>query len=314
MQLDRAQFLGIPSLGPEQADAVILPVPMEKTVSYGRGTGGGPQAIIDASMQIETFDETALVEFAEGPRLWTAPAVDCDCSVEECLRRIESAARPWRDRFLLALGGEHLISYGVVLGMADNLGEITIVHIDAHADLIDKLDGLRWSHGTVMRRLWERGCRLVQVGVRSLSSEEYELASSGPRISTYYAHQLPDRWPELMTEIAELEGRIFLSIDVDGLDPAIIPCTGTPLPDGLTWRQMMEIIRGVCLHKQARLIGADVVELVPSPTPPGSDPAAARLVSRLLAWWWRGRVNNSGANHPQPGPLPDGAGTRRFTH
>jgi agmatinase len=290
MQIDRTQFLGIPSLGPEQADAVILPVPMEKTVSYGRGTGGGPQAIIDASMQIETFDETALVEFADGPRPWTAPAVDCDCSVEECLRRIESASRQWRDRFLLALGGEHTISYGIVSGLAEELGEVTIVHIDAHADLIDELEGLRWSHGTVMRRLWERGCRLVQVGIRSVSSEEFFLlASSGPRISTYYAHQLPDRWPELLSELAALEGKIFLSIDVDGLDPAIFPFTGTPLPDGLSWRQMMELIRVLCMHKQARLIGADVVELVPSPTPPGSDPAAARLVSRLLAWWHRGR-------------------------
>jgi agmatinase len=140
-----------------------------------------------------------------------------------------------------------------------------------------------------MRRLWERGCRLVQIGIRSLSSEEHELADSGQRIATFYAHQLHERWGELLAVLADLRGKVYLTVDVDGLDPGIIPSTGTPQPGGLTWRQAMDVIRSVTRAPAARLLGADLVEFVPSPHPPGCDPAAARLAMKILAWWWSAR-------------------------
>ena len=115
----------------------------------------------------------------------------------------------------------------------DDLAGVTVVQIDAHADLADELHGRRWSHGTVMRRLWEQGCRLVQIGIRSLSREEYEVATAGPRIATYYAHRLEEQWAEVLETLRGLEGKVYLTIDVDGLDPSIIPSTGTPLPGGL---------------------------------------------------------------------------------
>jgi agmatinase len=128
----------------------------------------------------------------------------------------------------------------------------------------------------------------VQIGIRSLSRAEYQLASAGPRIATYYAHRLPDQWAEVLETLRGLEGKIYLSIDVDGLDPSIVPSTGTPLPGGLSWRQMMEIIRVLAGESRGRLIGADIVESVPSPVPPGCDPIVARLAAKLLAWWWKG--------------------------
>jgi agmatinase len=285
---DATQFFGLPSPGPECADALVLPLPVEKTVSYGVGAGSGPQAIIAATLQVETFDEETLVDFAESPRLHVFPPLATDGQLEDCLARIQDRVRSLRDKFLLVLGGEHSVTYGVVNGLVDDVAEVTVVQIDAHGDLADTLAGRRWSHGTVMRRLWERGCRLMQIGIRSMTRSEYEVATAGPRIVTYFAHRLENQWSEMLDALRRLEGKVYLTIDVDGLDPSIIPSTGTPQPGGLSWRQMMEILRVLSNESRCQLIGADVVEFVASPVPPGCDPAAARLATKLLAWWWRG--------------------------
>lgn len=287
--MDPTQFLGLPSPGIDAADALILPWPLEKTVSYGTGTRTGPAAIIEASRQIELFDEETLVDFQERPRLHVLPPITVDPSMpedrlpEHLTATARSIAR-FRERFLLTLGGEHLLTYGVVTGLVDDPADVTIVQIDAHADLADELGGRRWSHGTVVRRLWERGCSLVQIGVRSLSRPEYELVRSGPRIETFFAHELPVRWDELLQTLARLEGPVYLSFDVDGLDPSIIPSTGTPQPGGLSWPQAMEVVRAT-IHAPCDLLGADVVEFIASPHPPGCDLTAARLVTKILAFW-----------------------------
>jgi len=288
------QFLGLPPCPQQEADAVIMPLPLEKTVSYGAGTWRGPKAILDASCQVETFDEETLVDFAEGPRLHTLPPLLVEGDLPQYLDALQQRMADFRDKFVLAIGGEHSLTYGVVTGLVDDPAEVTVVQIDAHADLIDELDGRRWSHGTVMRRLWERGCRLVQIGIRSLSRAEYELAAAGDRITTYYAHQLAHNWQAVLDTLGALRGKVYLTIDVDGLDPAVIPSTGTPQPNGLSWAQTMEVIRCVTTAPQCRLIGADVVEFVASPHPPGCDLIAARLVMKVLAHWWRGRRSEGG--------------------
>jgi agmatinase len=286
--LDSQQFFGLPSLGQEQADAVLLPLPVEKTVCYGTGTAGGPRAILDASLQVETFDEETLVEFTESPRVHTLSPLSAAGRLEDCLARIRDGVRPLRSKFLLALGGEHSVTYGVVTGLVDDLAEVTVVQIDAHADLADELHGRQWSHGTVMRRLWEQWCGLVQIGIRSLTRSEHAVATAGPRITTYYAHHLKEQWAELLESLRRLEGKVYLTIDVDGLDPSIIPSTGTPQPGGLSWRQTVNVVRVLATESRCRLIGADIVEFVPSAVPPGCDPAAARLAAKILAWWWTG--------------------------
>ena len=187
MTPEPAQFLRPPPCDLDQADVVVLPLPLEMTVSYGTGTWRAPQAILEASGQVELFDEETLVDFARSPRLHTLPPLAPGGGLEDYLAATARLAAAHRDKFLLALGGEHTISYGVLDGLTDDLGDVTIVHVDAHADLADELEGRRWSHGTVMRRLWERGCRLLQIGIRSLSRPEYELIARGPRITTYYA-------------------------------------------------------------------------------------------------------------------------------
>jgi agmatinase len=308
---DLTQFFGLPSLGRERADVLILPLPIEKTVCYGTGAASGPRAIVEATVQVETFDEETLVDFADSPRIHVLPPVSADGDLEACLSRISDHVRSLRslpEKFLLCLGGEHSVTYGVIGGLVDDPAEVTIVQLDAHGDLADKLGGRHWSHGTVMRRLSERGCRLVQIGIRSMTRDEYDLATSSPRITTYFAHRLGDcpdfrasengtvplaahdsQWPQLLDALRRLEGKVYLTVDVDGLDPSIIPSTGTPQPGGLSWRQTMEIFRVLLSESRCRVIGADVVEFVASPVPPGCDPAAARLTTKLLAWWWKGR-------------------------
>jgi agmatinase len=289
MTRDLTQLFGLPSPGSERADALLLPIPVEKTVSYGTGAQGGPKAILEASVQVETFDEETLVDFAESPRIHALPPLAADGQIEDCLARIRDQVQAIRGKFFLALGGEHTVTYGIVTGLVDDPSDLTVVQIDAHGDLADKLLGLHWSHGTVMRRLWERGCRLVQIGIRSLTREEYQLVVQGPRITTFFAHQLESRWAEVLETLRGLEGNVYLTLDVDGLDPSIIPSTGTPQPGGLSWRQTMDLLQTLMTESRCQLLGADIVEFIPSHAPPGCDPAAARLAAKLLAWWWKGK-------------------------
>lgn len=285
MTLHRGQFLGLPPCSLESAGAVIVPLPFERTVSYGKGTGHAPAAILDATLQIEEFDEETLVDFAEGPGVHTCPGLEDEGGVEDYLAVVRQTFTDLRGRLVVGVGGEHLLTYGAVLGLAPEPKDLTIVQIDAHADLVDRLDGLRWSHGTVMRRLLEHGCRIVQIGVRSLSREEHDVIRGDERIATFFAHQLPERWAEALDLLESLRGEVYLSFDVDGLDPSVLPSTGTPQPDGLSWRQAMDVLRVLTASPTSRLIGADLVEFIPSAHPPGCDIVAAKVLVKILAFW-----------------------------
>ena len=189
---------------------------------------------------------------------------------------------------MLALGGEHTITYGLTMGLAENPADVTVVQIDAHADLADTLDGRHWSHGTVMRRIWERGCRLVQIGIRSLSRKEFEFAATSPRIATYYAHQLDRQWPEILQSLRSLEGKVYLTLDVNGLDPPSCQVREPHSQGGCRGGERSRLF-GCLRPSRGRICcGADIVEFVPSSVTPGCDPVAARLVTKTLAWWWCG--------------------------
>jgi len=288
-------FLDLPSLAEADSEAVILPLPFERTTSYGKGAEGGPDAILRASCQIELFDEELGIDFEASGGFHTAPSVqdDPERSIEQYLKQVAEKVRAIRDKFFLALGGEHTVTYGVVEGLVESLDDLTIVMIDAHADLIDELEGRRWSHGTVARRLWEQGCRVLQIGVRSLSREEHDFIKAGERIETWYAHELSGKWQNLLARLGDLSGPLYLSVDVDGLDPSLIPSTGTPQPEGLTWRQTMDVF-GALSKSRAQWLGADVVEFVPSPQSPGCDITAAKLAVKLAAYWRKRNRSSSG--------------------
>jgi agmatinase len=141
-----------------------------------------------------------------------------------------------------------------------------------------------------MRRLYDEGCSIIQIGVRSLSKEEFELQKESERITTFFAHNLQERWDELLGLLRGLKGDVYFTFDIDGLDPSVIPTTGTPQPDGLSWNQAMNIMRILFYSKKINLIGSDLVEYIASPHPPGSDIIAAKIVFKMLAYYTKSHI------------------------
>jgi agmatinase len=256
----------------------VIPVPYEHTVSYGAGTADGPRAILEASQQLEAFDGRGTPGSAG---IHTTPPVDCQGEAVKVLQRITDAVARARARGAVpvVLGGEHTVTLGAVTALAGDGAPLGIVQIDAHADLRSSYEGTPYSHACVMRRVWELETPIAQFGVRSLCVEEQEF-----RRTHAIWHMdaealcrrglpdtlLPDTFPR----------RLYITIDVDGLDPSVIPATGTPEPGGLGWYQMLDLLARVAAGRE--VIGFDVVELAPVAGFHVSEYAAAKLVYYLM--------------------------------
>lgn len=275
-----------PPVAPIDALFHIVPVPFEATVSYGGGTAGGPQAILDASNQLEANDGWGRSPGKSG--FYTHAAVECRDDANAVFERIsakigEILALPGT-HLPVVLGGEHSITYPVLRPFVEKYGrgQIGVVQVDAHADLHDRYKGNPLSHACVMRRLHaDLGISLVQLGVRALCQEEIDYrAAHSETIFTYDAREListqtthillPDHFPPYL----------FLSIDVDGLDPSVMPATGTPVPGGLGWYPLLALIESVL--SQRTLIGFDVVELAPIEGIHFPSYTAAELVHKVM--------------------------------
>jgi agmatinase len=282
-------FLGLDAETTARARVVVLPVPYEATVSYGSGTANGPRAILTASQQVELYDRDYDREVALEYGVATEAALDfsADTSPSHALDRIAAAVADLArtGRLVVALGGEHAISHSVARGLLAALGgPLTVVQIDAHSDLRDQYDGAPWSHASVARRLLETDGieQIVQLGIRSVCPEEVAVARANPdRIHLWYREAL--RQPGWQQALATLvQGRrVFLTLDVDGLDPSIVPATGTPEPDGLTWVEALDILHTVARH--AQIIGIDCVELAPAPGLHSADFAVAKLLYKAIS-------------------------------
>jgi len=272
----------------ERAGVLVLPIPFEATVSYGGGAADGPAAIISASQQVELYDREHDTEPALRYGVHTLPALelpdDPAMAVEAIRTAVAMAART--GKFVVGLGGEHTASVGVGRGLLDALGgPLTIVQIDAHSDLRDEYEGTPYSHACIARRLLDDPAieQVLQLGIRSVCPEEVAFARANPdRARIWYAEAVhEDTWRDEF--IARVRGRrIFLTIDVDGLDPSIVPATGTPEPDGLTWRETLDILRTLTQH--ADVVGMDCVELAPSPGLHMADFAVAKLVYKAISY------------------------------
>lgn len=258
----------------------VIPVPLEATVSYGGGTAQGPAAIIAASQQLERWDgfsEPLLAGIA------TSPAVDCRGTVEEIYGRIEDAVRQAvaAGSIPVVLGGEHSVSLAplrVLAGLSPR--PIGIVQLDAHADLRDSFEGSPYSHACVMRRaLEECGCSLMQFGVRAISREEIDYRRE-KRVAHLDGRVLHGLELGNFSLPASFPDDIYLTLDVDGLDPSVIGATGTPVPGGPGWYQTLTFIERAVAGR--RVLGFDVVELAPRSGDHGSDFAAAQLVYAVM--------------------------------
>lgn len=279
-------FLGLPPelTGYRQAAAVVWPIPMERTTSYVSGTARGPRAIVDASRFAETYDEELGAEPSRRG-IHTLPEMDTrHGSVEDLLANLKRVAGSLLDdgKFFVALGGEHSLTPPLVAASAERFPGLSVLQVDAHSDLRDQYEGSRHSHACAMRRVVEM-CPAVQVGIRSMSPEE---AADVGRLPTriFPAHKLHARpAAEWIAEVlAALSDTVYLTFDIDGLDPALVPATGTPEPGGLGWYETLALLRA--LFEQKRVVAADLVELLPQPGQHASDFLCARLVYKMISY------------------------------
>ena len=281
----------ISALKPENARFHVLPVPYEKTVSYGNGSAKGPAAIIEASSQLERFDG-ASDPGAEG--IYTWPAVDCSRAPERVIGDIAAAV----ERILklkkipVVLGGEHTVTWGVIKGYLDaGVRDFGVVQIDAHADLRDAYEGDKYSHASVMRRVVEAGVPLVQLGNRAYCEEE-RTARKKHGVKAFDALALVPRGKSAIKLPGKFPSKVFFTLDVDGIDPSVLPATGTPVPGGLGWYQTLGLFESVA--RQRRIIGFDVMEFAPIAGFHAFDFTAALLTYKLM-----GIVQRRGSARPR---------------
>jgi agmatinase len=269
----------------ETSRAVIFPVPLERTTSYEHGTRNGPAAILAASRNMELYDEELELEPYKEIGIHTLPAIDtADGTLDEVITEIFTAQLSLLEdeKFTVALGGEHSLTPPLVSATAKKYKDLSVLQIDAHADLRDEYQGNPASHACAMRRVVEV-CPAVQIGIRSLSLEEAQ-AIPHLRTSVYWAKDIVraplKSW--IAKVLADLSPNVYLTIDLDGFDPAFVPATGTPEPGGLDWVQVTSLVRAVADHK--KIVGMDVVELLPQPGDHASDFLAAKLVYKCLGY------------------------------
>ncbi|HSP92059.1 MAG TPA: agmatinase [Vicinamibacterales bacterium] len=266
----------------DRAGAVVLPVPFERTTSYVPGTKNGPREIIAASGQVELYDEELGREICD-VGIHTLPAMESPfASTDDAFAEMRRVAE-WlagAGKFFVALGGEHALTAPLVAGVAAVHPGVSVLQIDAHADLRESYMGDRHSHASAMRRVLEHA-PAVQVGIRNLSAPEVE-AIPGLETTVFYDWNMRND-PEWITRVVETLGeKVYITIDCDGLDPAIMPAVGTPEPGGLTWRETLTLLRRVMEAKT--VVAADVVELCPIPGFVAPNFLAARLVYKLIGY------------------------------
>jgi len=283
-------FLDARSLPLKEAEAVVLPIPYEATVTYGGGTREGPEAILSASRQVELWDEEDDWEPAAAIRLATAlPVLPEASGPQAMLDKIRRLVQPWiqQGKLIAALGGEHTITTALVQAAQTRYPDLTVVALDAHADLRDAYDGSKLSHACVLRRVYEMGRPLTLLGTRSYSQEEFQLLRVAPRLKVYPARDLhsPEGWQRALDHLQGISGPVYLSIDLDALDPGIMPGVGTPEPGGLTYYQALAVM--AALARRGPIIGMDLVELAPIPGQRLSEFTAARLLYKALGYIYR---------------------------
>ncbi len=265
----------------EKAKFHVLPIPLEKTVSCGKGTAKGPKAILDASNELERF--TGKSEPCVNG-IFTHPFLNCNFSIENVMLNIEKITEEIskEKKIPIILGGEHSITFGAVNGIFKGLNfskneEIGIIQIDAHADLKEKYENQLYSHASVMYLLSKSKYKIAQFGVRALSKEEVKnrnlfdiLYFDVEDIKNNIDLSLPKNFPQ----------NLYITFDVDGLDPSIMPATGTPVPDGLGFNESLQLIKS--LIKGRKVIGFDVVEFSPIENFFAYDFTVASLVYKMM--------------------------------
>jgi len=267
-----------------EAKAVILPVPYDKTSTWVKGADKGPAAIIEASDALELYDiETDSEVYKKN--IFIARPIKEKGAPEKMIEKVKNAASDLikADKFLVTLGGEHSISLGAIKAYREKYSDLSVLQLDAHADLRQEYHGSKYNHACVMARAREL-CPIVQVGIRSMDIEEKAFID---KTRVFYAKDIYNKTDWHDRAISKLTEKVYITIDLDIFDPSILPSTGTPEPGGLGYYQVLEFLKKVSREKE--IVGFDLVELCPNKYDKSSDFLAAKLIYKVLSYKFHGK-------------------------
>ena len=294
---------------PEESRVVIVPVPFEATTSYGGGTSRGPEAVLEASKQVDLFDHETGRPYAAGIAMLDVPQdvlrwnEEAEGASTEEVNALGDRVNAWvyeqtrplldANKIAVTLGGDHSVPFGAIRAHAEKFPGLGILHLDAHADLRDAYEGFTWSHASIFHNVMTKidgVARLVQFGVRDLGqSERAMIEGSNGRIVTFYDPDIAARkeqgvpFATIADEIvAALPNDVYLSWDIDGLDPTLCPGTGTPVPGGLSWNEAIGVLRAIVRAKK-RIVGLDLCEVSPGETEWDAN-VGARLLYKMIGF------------------------------
>lgn len=270
--------------GLDSAQIVITPVPYDGTSTWVRGAEKGPAAIIQASANMELYDiETDSQVYLKG--IFTDKAVKTGTTApEDVIDAVEErvCGHIKKSKFTVVIGGEHTVSIGSIKAHVENNTDVTVLQLDAHADLRDEYNGSKYNHACVMARVRQL-CPIVQVGIRSMDSCEKGFIN---RQNLFFAKDICNESDWIEKVVSRLSGKVYITIDLDVFDPSIMPSTGTPEPGGLLWYDVLALLKMV--FEKTDVIGFDVVELCPCRENKAPDFLAAKLIYKLLSYKFRG--------------------------
>ncbi len=275
-------FLGLPDH--PQAKVALIPAPLEITTSWQKGTKEAPTEILKVSPNLEFFDEETELEPQEVLGFFTFPVPELPFDIDMALDVISKIVRETLEekRFPILIGGEHTVTLGSIKSLKEVYKNLKILHLDAHLDLRDEYLGCKFSHATVVRRIYEMGIPVLSVGVRTLSKEEYEFIKK-TNFSLLWMRDLRENWDRSFKIIEDFlkEGEIYLSLDMDVFDPSIAPGVGTPEPGGMSWYEFLQIIKLVVRYN---LIGMDIVETKPIAGNAITEYLAAKIIFKISSY------------------------------
>ncbi|HBS86237.1 MAG: agmatinase [Bacteroidetes bacterium GWF2_38_335] len=265
----------------EKAKIVIVPVPYDGTSTWVKGADKGPQAILEASANMELYDiETDMEVYQEG--IFTAKPITEKSSPDDMVNAVfdETLEHLKNHKIVVTLGGEHSVSIGSILAFNEHVENLSVLQIDAHTDLRNEYEGSTFNHACVMARVKDLGIPFVQVGIRSMDVAEKDNLNVD---NVFFAQDIVEADNFWMTQVVnKLTDYVYVTIDLDGFDPSILPSTGTPEPGGLKWYQVLDLLRMV--NEKTNVVGFDVVELCPNKNEKSSDFLAAKLVYKMLSY------------------------------
>ncbi|MFQ6082510.1 MAG: agmatinase [Candidatus Aminicenantia bacterium] len=289
----RKRFLGLSEQESPffSSQVVILPISYEATTSYLKGARKVPHKILQASEQLEFYEEELNWQPSQ-IGIYTLPVLKLKSNparmVEKIYKKINEVLS--FNKFPIFLGGEHTISFPIVKALKDRGTEFSLVQLDAHLDLRDTYQKTEFSHACVMRRISELDIPICAVGVRSFSKKEVDYLNQNPNYIFFSMNNIRQDKNWLVEFLSKLKQEVYLSIDFDVFDPSVFPSVGTPEPGGFTWQEGLECIKNIAFHKT--IIGADFVELTVYPGIEYSYYSAAKLIYKLISYCFYPRYSS----------------------